>query len=79
MLKGLAPSRKTEVAERPAIAFLGEVARNRSKISCMLGRFPVKYDRDEEVVDPGTGFLFEVGDYVYVRSFSFASLANAHL
>lgn len=46
--------------------YLGEMSENRGKISFVMGKYPVKYDEQGRVVDPGTGFLYEIGDHVYV-------------
>ncbi|KAK6107871.1 hypothetical protein QQG55_29920 [Brugia pahangi] len=61
--------RRPEVEERLANVYLSEVSSNRAKISCILGRYPAKFNDSGHVVDPGTGYLYEVGDCVYLRNF----------
>lgn len=58
--------------------YLGEMSDNRTKISYVLGRYPAKFDESGELVDPGTGFMYETGDHVYV-SFSFTWKAFFHM
>lgn len=61
--------RRPEVEERLANVYLNEMSGNRAKISCILGRYPAKFDEEGRIVDPGTGYLYDVGDCVYVRIF----------
>lgn len=66
MIRSTPLPRRPEVEERLANIYLSEVSSNRAKISCILGRYPAKFSDAGHVVDPGTGFLYEVGDCVYV-------------
>ncbi|EJD75514.1 hypothetical protein, variant [Loa loa] len=69
MIRSTPLPRRPEVEERLASVYLSEVSSNRAKISCILGRYPAKFNDAGHVVDPGTGYLYEVGDCVYLRNF----------
>ncbi|VDM36899.1 unnamed protein product [Toxocara canis] len=45
--------------------YLGEMSENRGKISFVMGKYPVKYDDQGRIADPGTGYIYEIGDHVY--------------
>lgn len=66
MIRSTPLPRRPEAEERLANVYLSEISSNRAKISCILGRYPAKFNDAGRVVDPGTGYLFEVGDCVYV-------------
>uniref|UniRef100_A0A0R3RVT1 Integrase catalytic domain-containing protein n=1 Tax=Elaeophora elaphi TaxID=1147741 RepID=A0A0R3RVT1_9BILA len=69
MIRSTPLPRRPEVEERLANVYLSEISSNRAKISCILGRYPAKFNDAGHVVDPGTGYLYEVGDCVYLRNF----------
>ncbi|VDK85625.1 unnamed protein product [Litomosoides sigmodontis] len=69
MIRSTPLPRRPEAEERLASVYLSEISSNRAKISCILGRYPAKFNDRGHVVDPGTGYLFEVGDCVYLRNF----------
>ncbi|KAL3985129.1 hypothetical protein ACH3XW_37345 [Acanthocheilonema viteae] len=69
MIRSTPLPRRPEVEERLASVYLSEVSSNRAKISCILGRYPAKFNDAGHVIDPGTGYLYEVGDCVYLRNF----------
>ncbi|VDK48114.1 unnamed protein product [Anisakis simplex] len=48
--------------------YLGEMAENRGKISFVMGKYPPKYDENGRITDPGTGYIYEIGDHVYMRN-----------
>uniref|UniRef100_A0A8R1XY72 Integrase catalytic domain-containing protein n=1 Tax=Onchocerca volvulus TaxID=6282 RepID=A0A8R1XY72_ONCVO len=68
MIRSTPLPRRPEVEERLANVYLSEVSSNRAKISCVLGRYPAKFNDTGHVIDPGTGYLYEVGDCVYLRN-----------
>ncbi|KAM3718005.1 Gypsy retrotransposon integrase-like protein [Dirofilaria immitis] len=68
MIRSTPLPRRPEVEERLANVYLSEVSSNRAKISCVLGRYPAKFNDAGHVIDPGTGYLYEVGDCVYFRN-----------
>ncbi|VDN07052.1 unnamed protein product [Thelazia callipaeda] len=68
MIRSMPLPRRPEVEERLATVYLSEMSNNRAKISCILGRYPAKFNDEGQVIDPGTGYLYDVGDCVYLRS-----------
>uniref|UniRef100_A0A914ZKT3 Integrase catalytic domain-containing protein n=5 Tax=Parascaris univalens TaxID=6257 RepID=A0A914ZKT3_PARUN len=61
-------TRRPDPGATLANIYLGEMSENRGKISFVMGKYPVKYDEQGRVVDPGTGFMYEIGDHVYMRN-----------
>ncbi|MCP9259710.1 BMA-ZTF-18 [Dirofilaria immitis] len=66
MIRSTPLPRRPEVEERLANVYLSEVSSNRAKISCVLGRYPAKFNEAGHVIDPGTGYLYEVASIVEV-------------
>ncbi|MFH4979855.1 hypothetical protein AB6A40_006564 [Gnathostoma spinigerum] len=54
----------------------GELSENRAKIALATPQSQAKYNEHGQLIDPGTGYLFDAGDHVYMRNLAFSEALN---